>query len=246
MKKLSPKLVLLFICVIVLSCTADEKLVNNEPLPNSNVETKQPFFNLNVGSKWVYKKYETNHLNPNESVFSGIVDTVKIVSIENIQGFKFAKKLSKKVNINYGNVISEKYSYLRVNNLGHLVQISYVDENSPALTETSGLVLHPGFDKNFTYNQEYLPYFSYETNTYELTGNILYSVFDSLNIDVEGKNYLVSPFNGVFTPSANRPELVSKTIENDYAQGIGLVKLVCHWLQSNSFYEERLVWYDLK
>ena len=218
MKNLLTKSLLLILPFLLFSCNEED----------DNVTTNQPFFNINVGNKWVYKTYYNSYDSPNQFTFSGIVDTVKIIGTENIQGFTFVKKYSKKTNINDGSFVSETYSYLRINNLGHLVEISDIN-NYSTISETTGVVLHPGFDKNFTYSRVFsLPNGAY--NAQEVFGDILFSVFNPLNISVEGNNYLVSPYKGVFTPSANHPELVSKTTEYNYSKNIGLLKAVEHSL----------------
>jgi hypothetical protein len=226
MKNLIRKVLFLIVSVLLFSCSKNDEVATN---PES-------FFNLNVGSKWVYKKYENNFNNPTQFTFSGIVDTVKIVSIENIQGITFAKKSSKKVNINTGNVQPITYSYVRINNLGHLIEISE-DNIVGTITETSGLVIHPINDFNYTYTTD--------VNPGEIVGNIEYHLYNAINMNVEGSTYSVLPYNGVFTPAANHPELISKTVEFNYTQNIGLVKYVCHAVAGNYSWEERLVSYQL-
>lgn len=228
MKNLISKLLFIVASVLLFSCSKNDEVSLN----SSNSQ----FFNLNVGSKWVYKKFVNSNSNPTQFTFSGVVDTVKIVSIENIQGYTFAKRSSKKVNINTGVVEETTYSYIRINNAGHLIEIS---NNNSTLTETTGLVIHPINDFNYTYNREV------NNGNEEIYGNLNFQLYNSLNINIEGINYNVLPYKGIFTPNTNHPELVSKTIEFDYAQNIGLVRYFCHAIYGNYTWEERLVSYEL-
>lgn len=231
MKNLTLKVLTLITCILLFSCNSDNDEIKNNP-------EESAFFNISVGNKWVYKKYETNSNDPTQLTFAGIVDTIKIISIENIQGFTFAKKSSKKVNINNNTIISNTYSYVRINNLGHLIEINN-SNNLGSLNETSGLVLHPGTDFNYTYNYDVgrIP---------DVVGNVKFNLYNAINMNVENNIYSVLPYNGIFTPSTNHPELISKTVEMNYAKNIGLVKMVCHSVSTNYSWEERLVLHQLK
>ena len=222
MKRLILKTFLFSVCIFLFSCN------NNDDQLNTQVD--QPFFNINSGNKWVYKIYQNNPNDSAEYVFTGVIDSVKIVGTENIQGFMFAKKSSKKTNR------PVTYSYIRINNSGHLVEISDMD-NIGILTETSGLVLHPGMDSSYTYN------FNVAGNPD--IGNVEYHLYDTVNINVEGINYLVLPYHGIFTPSTNSFNLQSKTVGVDYTQNIGLVKSVTKSIVENYTFEERLISYQL-
>lgn len=233
MKNLMSKILFVFIVTLLLSCSK-----NDEPtlVPPPNPQ----FFNLNVGNIWVYKNYQNNQSfdTQNQMTFTGIVDTVKIVGIENIQGFTFAKKKSKKIFISTGDVKSISYSYLRVNNLGHLIEIKDIG----VLNETSGYVIHPGNDVNFVYNQEI------NNGSGEVVfGNIEYRLYNSINKEVEGINYFVAPYNGIFTPTPASLQngIISKTVEFNYSSNVGLIKSVCHTVAANNIIEERLVYYQL-
>ncbi len=237
MKNLISKILFVFTASILLSCSK-----NDDPatLPEKNPQ----FFNLNVGNIWVYKNYQNiqNLPNQNELTFTGIVDTVKIIGIENIQGFTFAKKKSKKIFLSTGNVKSISYSYLRVNNLGHLIEITDIN-NIGVLNETSGYVIHPGNDVNFVYNQEIN-----NGSSEVIYGNIEYRIYNSINKEVEGINYFVTPFNGIFTPTPASLQngIISKTVEFNYSSNVGLIKSLSHSLFGPTIFEERLVYYQLK
>jgi hypothetical protein len=223
MKNLIRKVFFLLTSILLFSCSE-----------NDQIPTNTTFFNLNIGNEWVYKKYQNSFNDPTQLTFTGIVDTVKIVSIENIQGLTFAKRSSKKVNINTGTVQPITYSYVRVNNLGHLIEIK--DANIGMLSETTGLVLHPGNDFSYTRN--------YDVGTApNISGNVEFHLYNAINMTVEGNNYSVLPFNGLFTPVD--PQLISKTVEYNYSPNIGLVKSVEQAVWGNDRYEERLVSYQL-
>lgn len=232
--KSKPIQLLLFLTFSVLffSCDSEETVEQSEP----------PFFNLNVGNKWVYKRYQNTNENPTQFTFSGIVDTVKIVGAETIQGFTFAKKSSKKVNVFNGMVQSETLSYVRVNNAGHLIEIP--EYYSEPITESSGIVLHPGNDTNFVYNRD-VSFTNGISGITDVLGVISFHPLNLLDVTVEGVVYSVVPYNGVFTPSPNHPELISKTVEYNYAPAIGLVKSVEHTVSANSSWENRLISYEV-
>lgn len=212
----------LVIIVSLISCNEDDYTTS----PDEN------FFNLNVGNRWVYKKYENSYNNPTQFTFNGVIDTVKIVGNVEFSGLTFAKKITKRVNINTNGVIYEKTTYVRVNNQGHLVEINDYDTQS-TINESSGFVLHPGFDSGYIYLVE------------EPYGIIEYKLHPQTTMNVEGSTYNITPYNGVFTPSESHPDLISKTVEYNYEHAIGLVRFICHAVSSNYSWEERLVDYEI-
>lgn len=222
MKNIITSVLFLFVAVLFTSCSDDD----------NSATLEESFFNLNVGNKWAYKKYENSSTNPTEFIFNGVIDTIKIVDEVTISGLTFAKKSTKRVNIYSNTIIFEKTTYVRVNNLGHLVEINETEALN-TIQESHGLVLHPGLDFEYVYLVEE-PYGSIEHRLYEQT-----------TMSVEGNSYSIMPYKGVFTPSDSHPGLISKTIEYNYQKKIGLVKLLCHGVSSNYSWEERLVYYEL-
>ena len=83
MKNIIKNVPFLFVAISFLSCSEDDNTTSAE----------ESFFNLNVGNKWVYKKYENSNFNPTEFTFNGVVDTIKIIDEVTISGLTFAKKL---------------------------------------------------------------------------------------------------------------------------------------------------------
>lgn len=198
------------------------------------VQEPAPFFNINVGNKWVYKTYENNDFtNPQSpTTFKGRIDSVSIVGTVNIAGLTFAKQRTKIIDPNSNLNNRENFRYLRVNSKGHLVYIYNL--NDPNITETSGHVLHPGIDKTFTYSYDFM-----EMN--QIMGNLFYQINSEKNVQIEGNSYLVTPYLGAFTPSSNQPNLIKKTQEISYKKGLGLVKEICHSLYGKNYLETRLV-----
>ena len=140
MKNIIKNVPFLFVAISFLSCSEDDNTTSAE----------ESFFNLNVGNKWVYKKYENSNFNPTEFTFNGVVDTIKIIDEVTISGLTFAKKLTKRVNINSNAIVYEKITYVRMNNQGHLVEINE-DTAQNTVQESFGFVLHPGSDFNYIY-----------------------------------------------------------------------------------------------
>jgi hypothetical protein len=216
MKNIFNSFFLLIVAVLFVSCSEDESVT-----PQS-----EDFFNLNVGSQWVYKKYDNNLNNPEVFVFQGVVDTVKIVDHITIGGLEYAIKTTKRVNINSNQIISEQSQYVRVNSLGHLVAI--VNSNNEEQ------VIHAGNDYDFV-----------EVREQGIFGTTEYKLYEQMLMNVEGNTYTVVPFNGVFTPNEAFSNFDSKTIEYNFQKGVGLVKFVCHSISGTYTWEERLVDYEL-
>jgi hypothetical protein len=224
MKKIFTISFFLVLGVIIISCNSDDNSVN---------QTDEFIFNINSGNKWVYKYYSS----PNDSSpysFTGVIDSIEIVGTEVIQGYAFAKKNTRKF---YGNQLSQNdYSYICVNSFGHLIEITDL-ENIGVISDTSGLVLHPGMDANYTYN--------YDVHGDPNIGNVEFHLGSPITINIEEEQYLVSPFLGLFTPSENSPELVSKTVGEYYASNIGMIKGITRSVAGNSITEYRLISYAI-
>lgn len=79
-------------------------------------------------------------------------------------------------------------------------------------------------------------------------GITIYKLYPQTNITVDGKSYNVSPYNGQFTPNSghNYSDLFAKLVENNYKEGVGLVKSVCHSVRGTYNFEKHLVSYSLK
>ena len=213
--------ILFTFAAVVTSCNENDDVVQTP-------ETPTAFFNLKVGNKWVYKKYQNSENEPAVFTFSGITDNVEVVGEVKVNGLIFSK-----VHHSHGNYSEPSgYEYWRVNNRGHLI-IFRTEEIEEDVTEEMGETLHPGSDSSYQF-----------TVTREF-GTIYYHVTPEINITVEGKNYSVYPFKGDFIPALSQTGMVTKTVEYNYQKGIGLVKGVGHTAAGNYSWEDRLVSYDL-
>ena len=216
------KIPILFLLFALGACSDDD---------NSS-STEEDFFNLNLGNQWVYKRYNFNFDNPTVYTFSGEIEHVEVVEIVSINGQDFSKLKHTKTYANNPNS-SIEYEYLRVNGSGHLVGFmdasSDIDES--LINENSLGVLHPGED------------FSYQYIRTEPYGIITHQLTPRVDMTVEGNDYSVLPYKGIFIPSS--PELVSKTVEYNYQKQIGLVKRVCHVVAGPHSWEDRLVSYTI-
>lgn len=221
MKNYFIKICVLFLAASLVCCSDDD---------NSTTADGE-FFNLNVGNRWVYKKYNFEFDNPGVYTFSGQTDTVEIVEIVTVNGLSFSKLKHTKTFENNSNPIIE-YEFLRVDESGHLRGIyTDTDENMNHFNEHDGFILHPGTDSEFQFIRE------------EAWGTITYNLTEATDLSVENNNYNVLPYKGVFIPSSS--EFVSKTVEYNYQKQIGLVKRVCHSVGNNYSWEDRLVSYTI-
>lgn len=224
MKSLLRQSCLLSIFFIFLSCENDD---------SSNTTTN--FFNLSVGNEWVYKVYHNTPQSESELIFSGRTETVKIVDIVEHQGFTFYKKQTQRTNSN--ETFSISYSYLRINNSGHLIELEFNSDNiydyPTEITEETGTVLHPGNDESFIGVID------------RFFGSLEFKLYSSENISVEDNNYYVYPYRGILTPSEGFEYLAEKQPEYCYQPNIGLVKSVIYGVAYGYATESRLVSYEV-
>lgn len=208
--------------VLLISCSDD----NNPQLEDES------FFNLNVGNLWIYKRYDNSYSNPEVFTFNGLIDSVKIIEHIQLEGITVAKKWTKRINVNNNNhILFEKISYVYVNNLGHLKELqNYIPEH---VLNGFGNLLHPGLDYNLNF-----------TTDFQGFGTIEHTLSETVNINVEGQEFIVVPFLGYFTPSPQYPNIEPKIMEHNYQKKIGLVLRVCPSLSIGTF-EERLVHYEI-
>ncbi|MEZ0007765.1 hypothetical protein ABH942_003151 [Flavobacterium sp. 28YEA47A] len=222
MKNYFIKISILFLAVSFASCSNDD---------SSPSVTNTEFFNINVGNRWVYKKYDFDFSNPGVYTFSGQTETVEVTEIVTVDGLSFSKLKHTKTFENNSTPIIE-YEFLRIDELGHLRSVyTGTDETMAHFVASDGFIQHPGTDSGFQFVQEQ----PWGTITYNLTGETAMSV--------ENNNYRVLPYKGVFIPTD--VNLVSKTVEYNYQKQVGLVKRVCHAVSSNYSWEDRLVSYTI-
>ncbi|MUV03707.1 hypothetical protein GN157_08290 [Flavobacterium rakeshii] len=179
------------------------------------------FFNLNQGSVWVYKKYRIN--NEGVEAFEEKIDSVTVSGTQMFDGEIYSRLVHKEYSGT--NLVDEHDEFLRVNENGSLVN-------------EIGYIIHSG-ERNYTFSYDRIG----ET---ELNGEMSYSLQEVKDVVVEGQNYTVYPYVGVFDH-----------FYDDYLDGVatfyyfqkGIGKIVQHgrYMSSPIAAEEyRLISYDLK
>lgn len=204
--------------IVLTSCSSDNESPSNEP-----------FFNLNVGSKWVYKRYQHTTQNPGVFVFKG-TDSVEVEQIVNLNGLDFAKIRHKTTDENAQSP-SVRYAYQRVNNAGQLVGFSEYQElpDESTIDESSGFVFHPG--ENLDYE-----------NTYPVEwGSISYYVLGETNVTVEGNAYTAIRYVAEGTPTVGP----TRTAYYDYEAQTGRIRSQTVIIANGDYMEDRLTSYDL-
>lgn len=219
-------LAVLAVSLFLTSCSRSD-----DAIEETTQET--PFFNLKVGNEWVYKTYNRADYT-SEFKFSGKIDTLKIVDEVILNNKKYAKvRHSYKDNPD----LNQKYEYWRVNDKGHLLSLNQDFFNLG--NDSEEYVKHPGKDFSYSHKQDYNLDAGY-------MGTIIYKLYSNETITVENHSYTVSPYKGVFTPSNLNPMQLSKTVNSDYIENIGLVRYVNHAVTGTGNSEDRLVSYYLK
>lgn len=209
------KIILLFSLVIIATACSTSE----------DSASNEPFFNLSNDNLWVYKRYNsTDNLN---FTFINRIDSVRVIGDTLITGINF-KKLQHKIYIS-GVFNQEIIETLRVDSAGHLV-----DQNN--------LVFHAGIDFEYQ-NVRDVGFISSVDGNYNSVGAITSQVQSPYNTSVEGVDYFVYPYYGNFVST----DLATPNnyIYFQYQQGIGLVCQHCAAVSGSSFYEDRLVYYDL-
>ncbi|HEY0092530.1 MAG TPA: hypothetical protein VGB43_08600 [Flavobacterium sp.] len=181
-------------------------------------------FNLEIGNQWIYNRYSIDVTNPSVETYTGIKDTVTAEAIVQILGVDFLK-LNHSV-YSYG----FQDEYVRVDDFGHLIGFKdRYNGDFSNITESSLTVIHPGEDS------------SYENTVTNEFGSIFYHMEPQTNTTVEGNEYSILPFRGLFTPI--NPNEINKTVVIDYQMEVGLVRQNILTVGSNTGYEDRLVSY---
>jgi len=191
------KLFLLFAATAALVSCDD-----TEPMENS------PFFQLNEGNMWVYKRYASDSQGENVH-YTGQNDTVRTagqVVIEGVTYFKFTHTLG---------------------------DDEFVRIDGKHLVNSEGFVLHSGWDKEYTYSRD----------IGEL-GTVNYHWQNSYSGEVEGKPYVIYPYEGYFTPTgSNIPAGIADL--KTYMPGIGFLIKRSKYISSPAYFEDRLLYYKL-
>lgn len=179
-------------------------------------DQKEEFFNLAEGNFWVYKRYNASPENT-VGVYANRIDTVRVEGNQLINGLNYYRLTHSHNSDGEG-----KDEFVRVDASGHLVN-------------SEGLVLHPGKDKQY----EYTRIINGDV------GKVKYKLGDVVGITVENKNYRVYPYVGDFVPTSAGLIGGVGSFES-YQEGLGFVVKHCRYLSSTSYYEDRLVYHNVK
>lgn len=187
---------------------------------NDSESEQRNFFNLKKGNLWVYKRYtSTDNVN---YTFSDRIDSVRTTGDSLISGVSFVK-LQHRV-YDSGVFSEETIETLRVDENGHLVN-------------QDNIVIHPGLDNEF---QNIRPILVGETTN---VGSMTEQLQSAFIVTVEGMTHLVFPYYGNFVSTS--PSIPDNYIFYQYRYGLGLVCQHCATVSGSSFYEDRLVSYEL-
>lgn len=202
--------------LLLSSCSNDDSPANPQ----------EPFFRLEEGNLWVYKKYGSSD-DVNYS-YMNVIDSVRVQGDTLIGNQVFKKVTHKRSTVDYSYDLPTEY--LRVDDNGHMVN-------------EVGLVLHPGNDSQYQYTREVS--FSDGMGGYVSYGNIYFQLLPNpLQVNVEGSNYTVQSYYGNFI-SDNLEMAPNNHTFYQYQGGLGFVCKHDVGLSGNSYYEDRLVYYDL-
>lgn len=213
MKKL---LLLLGVLFILSSCSNDD----------SPASPQEPFFRLEEGNLWVYKKYVSS--DDVNYTYMNVVDSVRVQGDTLIGNHVFKKVLHKRTDS--FSTYDLPAEYLRVDNSGHLVN-------------EVGTVLHPGTDTPYQYTRTVR--IGDGMGGYVNYGNIYFQLLPNpVQVHVEGANYLVQSYYGNFI-SNNQAQAPNNHIFYQYQGGLGFVCRHDVAISGHDYYEDRLVYYDL-
>lgn len=220
-----------FLAVLFLlsSCTRTESI--EEEI------TETSFFNLKVGNEWAYKTYDRIDFT-SDLKFNGRIDSLKIVGEVTLNNKSYSKVRHIKRNVNAPGSSYENppayYEYWRVNDKGHLLNLSATNFDQGNSSDEVEEVKHAGRDIDFSHIDK-----SYY-------GDVVYKLYPKTNVTVNNQTHEVIPYNGQFTPNSQFPNIIPKIQENNYKAGLGLVKTICHSFEGTYNYEEHLESYSLK
>lgn len=186
-------------------------------------ETDSPqnsFFNLNDGNLWVYKRYYSNdNINYN---YNNEIDSVRVNGDTLINNIVYSKLVHKKYFS--GNLTNVTKECLRVDSNNHLVN-------------EFGLVFHPGTDNQYQHVRPVI------LGGITDVGTVTLQLQNPFSISVEGNNYFVYSYYGDFISTVS--SIPNNYIYYQYTEGIGLISQHCAGVSGLSFYEDRLVYYEL-
>jgi|GEM_PF-5836859 len=218
-------LTMLIILAMVSACSDDDSSNKGDEQQETGFFSQDV---LKVGNKWVYWHYDIENYaeNPDEIVYTGEVDSIEVTGQGEYNGISYSILKTRNFNAD-GELNSESISHQRITPSTHWV---HFDEDHYPEDEEDGDVLHPGEDWTYVREVDYEPYGTMELHLYETT-----------TVNIDGTNYEVATYKGVFTPNDNYPEMTSKTVEYNYNKDIGKVNYLCHFLLDPGAFGARLI-----
>ena len=211
--------VLTMLCLI--SCDKEDDNAKKE---------QEDLFNLKVGRNWVYKNYTRDSLQ--NLKFSNSLDSVVLIDKFTFENKNYFKRETFYKNLNMDEWRLKEVKYIHVNSKGHLIMI---EQDPRAKNNQKESIVHPGMDKDFTYEEEFFL-------GGEFLSNIVYKLEANRTISVEGTNYLSYPFVGRLQPNEKIPK--ERVTEYHYAKGVGMVKEVLVAIYGDATWERHLVSYS--
>lgn len=187
---------------------------------NDSDSPDNSFFNLNEGNLWVYKRYASN--NGTNYTATAIIDSVRITGDTLINHLRYAKFVHKRYNSNVLYAVDKEY--LRVDSDNHLVN-------------ADAFVYHPGTDIDY-YNIR-----SVRVGGDEIVGWMGEQLLEPFTTNVEGVDYFVYSYYGIFSPVDN--SFPNNYIFYEYKEGLGLVCQRCAGISGTYSTEDRLIYHEL-
>lgn len=152
-----------------------------------------------------------------------------------INSISYKKTQHKEFAVNFNNLLQTYFEYLRIDSNDHLVN-------------SNGFVLHPGFDNSYqtTFNHLSAQYLDYNTGNYvqDTYGVSTFQNVAPQNVIVEEQSYFVYDYLGNFVGNVNS-NIPNNTIHYMYKEGLGMVLRICPTVSGTSFFEERLIYYEV-
>lgn len=202
---------LFWLLIVVLSCSKDD---------NNEIVQKKNFYALTVGNSWVYKYYIEDELTGEFTDFTGVIDSVSIISTQEIGSnlfYKFKRKTVRPENAPQmiGHPEGEEYYYLR-DSLGYLIndqgKLTFINDN---------------FEEHlWDQETEDVAFFSKLKNG-ETKIETEAGTFECLDMELYAKDI-------------NTGEQFPGLSHYYFANEVGDVKRVISWMSGDIFYEKRL------
>jgi hypothetical protein len=195
-------------------------------LPSTNTS----YFNINVGNKWVYKRYNFNVVTGQYNGQTNTIDSVFVNGDTLINTNLYKKVIHRVYNdvVNNPTNFNEHFEFLRIDSNDHLIN-------------EFGRVIHPGFDNQYQYTHTY----SNSVNNVNIVyGTAIFQLVSPQNILIEGQTYNVNDFKGIFTGNSGL-NVPNNIINYMFEEQTGMILSRCPTVSGTSYYEDRLIYYEL-